>query len=136
MNTKTLKQVVIFVAIGILNTGIDFLVLNILLALVGAPGAGGYIVIKGISFIIANVNSYFWNTKFTFSAKRNVASFGKFFVATAIGFGVNTLVATLVYHLTIGWGILIAGNTGALVGTIASMVINFILYKYVVFKKD
>lgn len=136
MNTKTLKQVMIFIGIGILNTGIDFLVLNILLVLVGTPSTVGYFVIKAVSFVVANVNSYFWNTRFTFSAQRTMSSFGKFFVATGIGFGVNTLVAGLVYHLTVGWGALIAGNAGALVGTIASMVINFVLYKYVVFKND
>ncbi len=136
MNTKTLKQIVMYVGIGILNTGIDFLVLNLLLLAVGAPGVFVYLLLKTISFVVANANSYFWNTKFTFSSQRTVLSFGKFLAATLVGLVVNIGIATIVFHFVQGWGAIIAGNVGALVGTIASMVINFVLYKYVVFKKN
>lgn len=136
MNTKTLKQIAMYVGIGILNTGIDFLVLNLLLLAVGAPGVFVYLVLKTISFVIANANSYFWNTKFTFSSQRTFLSFGNFFVATLVGLMVNIGIATMVFHFVQGWGAMTAGNVGALVGTVASMVINFVLYKYVVFKKN
>ncbi len=125
-----------YVGIGILNTGIDFLVLNLLLLAVGAPGVFVYLVLKTISFVVANANSYFWNTKFTFSSQRTVLSFANFFIATLVGLIVNIGIATMVFHLVQGWGSTTAGNVGALVGTVASMVINFVLYKYVVFKKD
>lgn len=136
MNTKTLKQVVVYAGIGILNTGIDFLVLNLLLLVAGTPGVFVYLILKTISFVVANANSYFWNTKFTFSAQSSLVSFGKFFIATVVGLVVNISIATLVFHMAQGWGSTIAGNVGALLGTVASMVINFVLYKYVVFKKN
>jgi putative flippase GtrA len=136
MNNSSLKQLIQFVGIGFVNTGVDIVIFNILLWIFGIPTTIVYIIFRIISFIVSNTNSYFLNSYFTFNSKRSLKSFGAFFTATIVGFLVSTAIATVTFELfhKIGNGF-IAANLGVVLGTIASMIVNFILYKYVVFKK-
>ncbi len=130
-----LREVSTFILVGVINTGIDFLVLNLLIVLFGVPVAGVYIVYKAISFLIANINGYFLHATFTFrSREKSFKSFSIFFLITTLGMVGNTIVAWLIFspvrHIS---GDIVAGNLGALVGTTVSMGINYFAYKYVVF---
>jgi putative flippase GtrA len=136
MNKTSLKQLVQFIGIGIVNTGVDIVIFNILLWIFGVPTTVVYVILRTVSFFFSNVNSYFLNSYFTFNSKRSLKAFGVFITATIVGFLINTLIATVTYgifHKT-GNGIIIA-NLGVILGTIVSMIVNFVLYKYVVFKK-
>jgi putative flippase GtrA len=54
-----------------------------------------------------------------------------------VGLCVNVAVAYLARIVIIRYvGDVASANIAALVGTVASMVVNFILYKYVVFTED
>lgn len=99
-----------------------------------------YSIYKATSFIIANINSYFWNKFWTFeknSTKKTSAEFAQFFTVSIIGFFINVLVASYVFGsfsmpgLTPEqWGLI-----GAAVGSIAGLIWNFLGYKFIVFKK-
>ncbi len=123
-----LLQVAKFAAIGGLNTLLDLGVLNVLILISGVAAGYWYPVFKGISFIIANINSYFWNKHWTFQETQNNAEltqnnaeienlnsasiprqfrvksaslkeFSQFFVVSLIGFAINVGVASLLVNI-------------------------------------
>jgi len=66
------RQIGRFAVIGILNTVLDFAVLNLLIDATGFNSGSGFIVIKGISFIVAVTNSYYWNKYWAFEIKQKI----------------------------------------------------------------
>lgn len=129
-----------FAAIGGLNTLLDLGVLNILISLSGIAVGYWYTLFKACSFIVANINSYFWNKHWTFGAsgKTSAKEFGEFFGVSLVGFGINIAIASLVVNVmgapqaisSARWA-----NIGALSATVISLIWNFIGYKFFVFKK-
>lgn len=132
-------QVAKFAAVGGLNTLLDLGVLNVLIFMSGVAAGYWYPVFKGISFVIANINSYFWNKYWTFGAseKINIKEFSQFLIVSVIGFGINVGIASLLVNF-IGSPENISpeqwANIGALSATIISLIWNFIGYKFIVFK--
>jgi len=136
---KVFSQIGRFAVIGILNTVLDFAVLNVLISLSGIAEGPLVTTFKGISFIIAVINSYYWNKYWTFGFKGKVnREFLQFFVVSAVGFGLNVGAFAVVVNVIgpVGgippeaWA-----NVGALAGTFAGLVWNFIGYKFIVFKE-
>ncbi len=132
-----LWQLAKFGLVGVLNTAIDFGILNYLSVFAGVTSGTGLIPIKAVSFSIALVNSYFWNKGWVFEGKKK-ANPVSFAIVSALGIVINV---GSVYVLTtiIGpqgnispalW--LNIANVGA---TALSMVWNYMGYKLVVFKK-
>jgi putative flippase GtrA len=100
-----------------------------------------YSLFKALSFIIANVNSYFWNKYWTFeanSSEKKTSEFFQFFVVSLIGLAVNVLVASLFVKLAPFSGLTSdqIGLLGGAAGSIAGLAWNFIGYKFIVFKKQ
>jgi len=132
------RQAVKFILVGILNTFVDLGVLNLLIFTTGIASGFGYSVFKGVSFTVAVVNSYILNKFWTF---KTTGSFGKFFIVSLIGFGVNVGVASVVVNiignqlLSFGVSEKIWANVGAIAATFCAMIWNFIGYKFMVFKK-
>src|SRR3989344_5812136 len=56
-----LRQITKFIVVGGLNTFLDFAVLNFLISLSGVAAGASFSFFKGISFLVAVTNSYFWN---------------------------------------------------------------------------
>lgn len=147
-------QIAKFALIGVLNTLVDLGVLSLLIfifrsylhidsrdILIGALGITFYSLYKSISFISANVNSYFWNKYWTFgqgAEKKSSIEFAQFFVVSVVGFIVNVAFASYVFKSIAPvaglnpdqWGLI-----GAAVGSIAGLTWNFVGYKFIVFKK-
>ena len=145
-----------FIVIGVLNALVDIGTLSFMLYLASAssyPIASGdtlfvlfvpvafFTLYKSISFLIANMNSYFWNKHWTFEVnhdKKTSTEFIQFFVISFVGFIINVVASSLVFHVlhnTSGmsndqWAIV-----GAVTGSFAGLAWNFIGYKYFVFKK-
>lgn len=144
MQNLIIKQAVKFVLVGGLNTLIDLGVLNLLIFITGIASGAGYSVFKGISFIVAVINSYFLNKLWTFKSNGVVnksREFSQFFVVSLIGFGINVGVASLVVNVIgnpFNSSLLsdkIWANIGAIAATFSGMTWNFIGYKFIVFKK-
>lgn len=149
-------QLAKFVVIGVLNTLVDIGALAYMLTLAAAstlPIAANdvafsagfaitfFTLYKSVSFIIANVNSYFWNKHWTFGAvteKKTSEEFVQFFIVSLIGFVINVAMSSLIFasfHKLGGlspeqWGLI-----GAAAGSISGLAWNFIGYKFIVFKK-
>lgn len=133
--TPTLrKQIVWFLVIGFVNTAVDLIVLNIGLMVLGSF-LWSYPLCKAFSSLVATTQSYFLNTRFTFSGSRGNAFV--FFSVTAFGMLVNVGCATLLFYLAKKWGIAEpwSSNGAAILATGGNMITNFLGYKYVVFRK-
>ncbi|MDP2676736.1 MAG: GtrA family protein [bacterium] len=142
-----------FAVTGFLNAAVDFGVLNALIFFIGVNAGIYFSLFKGASFIIANINSYFWNKFWTFrkkapahlesleiadAPKKDVSKeYIQFFVVSIIGLLINVGAATLVVNIigpqfgidANGWA-----NIGAVAGSAAGLVWNFVGYKLIVFR--
>ena len=157
---KVIYQIAKFVLVGALNTLFDWGILNLLIFLTVVASGPLYSVFKGISFLVAVINSYFWNIFWTFRKTRIDADINKprinadeadngtrkavgkeflrFFIVSCIGFAFNVGVATLVVNVWgPQWGVSakLWANIGALGGTLIGLVWNFLGYKLIVFKR-
>ncbi len=132
-------QVAKFVEVGVLNTVIDFGVLNLLIWLTGITGGWAIAPLNATSFLCAATNSYFWNKFWTFK-KGGAATGGEFIqflIVSGIGIGINTGVVVAgtglispLFGLSPGaWA-----NIMKFLATFLSMFWNFFGYKFIVFK--
>lgn len=129
-----------FITIGLSNTAIDFGILNLLMFLTNIESGYLYSVFKAVSFLVAVINSYFWNKFWTF--ENSGTAIGKealqFITISGIGFGINVIIASLVVNFVGPVGGIsprLWANFGAFVAIVISVFWNFIGYKFVVFKK-
>lgn len=137
MNIKNIiKKFFSFGLIGILNTFIDFFIFFVLLKILPTKNDYMVTIYSAIGFIIANINSYYLNSKYTFNKKGNYYSFliislfslilnsfalsGSLFVLKKIF--QNKYMKILIF-------------VSKILGTGISMISNFILYNYLCFKK-
>ena len=146
-------QIAKFGLIGMLNTLVDLGVLALItfifrlyfdiestVAIIGAVTF--YSIYKATSFIVANINSYFWNKYWTFDQgkkKQTRAEFVQFFAVSIVGFLINVFIASFVFKMVLGSLTGLSkdqlGLIGAAAGSIAGLAWNFIGYKLWVFKK-
>ncbi len=97
------KQGMKFLATGVMNTAIDFAILNLLILLFGlATGDPRYILFKAIAYIAASCNSFVFNKMWVFKERALTPQINKeiksFAVASALGLCVNALVSLGIFH--------------------------------------
>ncbi len=137
------KQLARFIVVGVINTGIDLIVLNILINFSdkGSKGGAYYSLFKAIAFLVALTNSYFMNKHWTFAGKgssNKAIEISEFIIVSAVGFVINVVVASLVINYIPA----VAGadkywpSFAALCGTAIGLIWNFLGYKLVVFEKN
>lgn len=130
-----IRQFAKFFVVGVLNTLLDLGILNLLIFISGISAGVGYSLFKAISFVVANLNSYIWNKRWTFKAAKG--GFGQFFVISLIGLLINVGAASLVVNFVgpqLQFSPKVWANIGALFGSAAGLIWNFIGYKFIVFK--
>jgi len=130
-----------FGEVGGLNWLIDMGVLNILILITGFSAGIYFSIFKGISFTAAATNSYFWNKFWVFDKNKTKdvgAEVGKFTVSTLTGLLFNVIIASAALYLSKGFFVgldsAMLANLAAVIGSLSAMVLNFILYKFWVFK--
>lgn len=156
---KTTEQATRFGIIGILNTAIDYFILNFLIYL----GLTGYFLILNQKFLIANiisvavamVNSFILNKKWAFKSETaNIyLQIIKFFAVSIIGmFVIHQIIFNLLYYhlnfisdfiiqifrysgLTFLSKDFILLNFSKTIAIAGSFIWNFIGYKFIVFRK-
>lgn len=145
---KIMEQFAKFFLVGIMNTGVDLIILNIEMALTGIATGVGYSIEKSISFLFAVTFSYFINKHWTFQDKSKEGEgkkMSQFFAVSFIGMIINVTTATIVVNFMqtpindiLNLPLLtpkVWGTLGALCGTAVGLGWNFIGYKLWVFKK-
>jgi len=129
-----------YASVGLLNTMIDFGILN-LLSFLTSIYSGFYIIgLNSIAAIFSTSNGYFWNKYWTFDSeeKAHMREFVYFAIAGFIGLLINTLIVYIITtftHLHGGTNGPLLENTAKVFATIASMTWNFYAFKFLVFKK-
>jgi putative flippase GtrA len=129
-----------FAVVGVLNTAIDFGVLNILVFATGIKSGGVLFVLNIVAFTVATTNSYFWNKFWTFKDKGSVrpVQIGQFLTVSVIGALINSAVVYTVSTFVdplFGLSPTIWVNVAKVVATGFSFIWNFAGYKFIVFKK-
>ena len=140
-------QLAKFSLVGALNTFVDLGVLNLLIIISNVAVGFTFLAFKGASFIVAVINSYFWNKFWTFKSqavataepnKKTGVEFIQFLVVSVIGLFINVGIAGLVVNIVGplgGLDIRVWANVGAITATAAALIWNFLGYKYLVFKR-
>lgn len=142
LDKNLVRQVSRFIVVGVINTAVDLIVLNILIHTTGRGLHGGayYSVFKGCSFVVATINSYFMNKYWTFAGaggNNRLIEMSEFIIVSVVGFFINVVVASSV----VTWIPPVLGldkywpSFGALCGTAVGLIWNFLGYKLVVFEK-
>lgn len=130
-----------FASVGVLNTLIDFGILNLLSYVFAVHSGPAIALFNAVSFSTALVNSYFWNKFWTFRAAgtdEGAKDFAQFIFVSLIGLGLNT---GIVYSLTTLVGAPTAispalwENIAKTIGIPVNLTWNFLGYKFWVFKK-
>ncbi len=138
---KVGSQFIKFAVVGVINTGIDFLILNILSKITGINSGNGLIPLNIVSFAAATTNSYFLNKHWSFSDNSNYDTekkFSLFLAVSIVGALLNTGVLRFIttnVHPMFGLSPKLWLNVAKLAATGVSLVWNFIGYKLFVFKK-
>ncbi|HPR91303.1 MAG TPA: GtrA family protein [Candidatus Paceibacterota bacterium] len=130
-----------FLIIGILNTLVDLGALSFFLFFNPAKTIGWYYVLfKSLSFIFALANSYYFNSHFSFADAHKTAvaeQLSKFLLVSLVSFAINVNLASLINRfnfLSLNKGLW--GVVAALVASVFGIIINFIGYRFWVFKKE
>lgn len=126
-----------FALVGVLNTAVDFGILNLLIVVTSITSGPGLIPLNALSFSAAVVNSYFWNKRWVFVGKAK-GNFAVFFIVTLIGLGINSgivfLIATFVTPFFEISGTLWV-NFAKVLATGISLFWNFTGYRVIVFRR-
>lgn len=135
-----LTTVVRFIIIGVLNTLVDLGSLSIFIYFSGLATGWYYTLFKALSFSLALANSYIFNNCFSFKQSDEQGKFfvkmAKFLTVSLGAFLVNIIIASSLNRFNFlnlepgNWGIL-----AALLASLLGIVINFIGYKFWVFRK-
>ena len=131
-----------FVSVGVLNTLIDFGILNLLSYIFAIHSGPAIALFNAVSFSAAVVNSYFWNKFWTFrvgASDEGAKDFVQFVFVSLIGLGLNT---GIVYSLTTLVGApedvspALWENIAKAIAIPVNLTWNFLGYKFWVFKSN
>lgn len=132
-------QTLRFVFVGALNTGVDFIVFNLLADFaIGLQSPLQYFFCKSIAFLVAMLNSFFFNSRFTFRDHERKEGIWWRFAAVTIGtFIIASAISTEAFALLVRYTTIapiFAGNISVVVSVLIGMATNFLGYKFFVFK--
>lgn len=129
-----------FTIVGLSNAAIDIGVLNLLLWLEPTREVSLLVLYNGVALILANLNSYLWNTLWTFRGraehdKRQVLLFALQAIANvAISNGLFwALIHPIVAYTDVS--MYLAGNVAKIISVTVASTISFFIMRYVVFSR-
>ncbi len=127
-----------FLAVGTLNTAIDFGTLNLLSWLTGIYGGVQLTPINALGALFALTNSYLLNKHWTFKAPAHPGRrVGHFVLVSLIGVGLNTaLVVALTHFMTCPAGLTpqLWENLAKVLANGGTLLWDFLGYKFLVFR--
>jgi putative flippase GtrA len=129
-----------FSLVGISNAAIDIGVLNLFLWLAPTRDVTLLVIYNGVALILANLNSYAWNTLWTFRGRaehdtRQIVLFG---LQVLVNIGIsNGLFWALIRPVLIYSEVptYLAGNVAKIISVTVASTISFFIMRYVVFSR-
>lgn len=134
-----------FAAVGSSNTFLDLGLLNLGILLMDLKeGTTKFFIVATGTAVISTVNSYLWNKFWTFEAGKRegkrVWEIIKFYAVTGVSALVNGAITSIAAVQIVGDGGGASGNLaatiGKVIGILCAFMINFLGYKFIVFKKE
>lgn len=129
-----------FSFVGALNAAVDLAALNLLLFLEPTRDPGQLVLYNAVALVLANANSYLWNTRWTFRhhARHDGRQVSMFIAQAALNVGLGSLVFWLSAHLLAGYSGLspfVGGNASKVVSMLAASTVSFLILRHFVFRK-
>jgi len=130
-----------FAVVGVLNSGVDFGILNSLILITGVVSGAGFLAFKSVSVTLGVINSYLWNKYWTFDAvespqaRRELVAF---LTVTLVAVALNVAGAHVIVNVVgapHGISTKLWANVGAISGAGLTLFTNFFGYKFLVFRK-
>jgi putative flippase GtrA len=130
-----------FTIVGLTNAVVDIGTLNLFLWFASTRDPSVLALYNGVALVLANVNSYFWNTRWTFRAraKRRDARQRILFTVQAV-FNIcvsNGLFYVLVHPVLLYTDVpaYLAGNVAKLISVAVASTLSFFVLRYLVFSR-
>jgi putative flippase GtrA len=131
-----------FTVVGFSNAVVDIGTLNLFLWFASTRDPSVLALYNGVALVLANTNSYFWNTRWTFRgrAKRRDARQRILFTLQAL-FNIcisNGLFFVLIRPVLVYTEVpaYLAGNTAKLISVVVASTLSFFLLRYLVFSRS
>jgi putative flippase GtrA len=130
-----------FTVVGLINAFVDIGTLNIFLLFLPTRDPSVLALYNGVALVLANVNSYLWNTRWTFRsrAKRRDPRQRVLFALQAL---VNISVSNGLFFVLIRPVLVytdvpayLAGNVAKIVSVLVASTISFFVLRYLVFSR-
>ncbi|MGE4545496.1 MAG: GtrA family protein [Pedobacter sp.] len=132
------EKIVRFGLVGVANTFVDYAILNLIVFFLSILNPVTLVICNVVSFLGANVNSYFMNKRWTFEDRGHWSKkeYLVFLLCSLGGLAINCSVIFFLSHTSINpqWSFFVNLNVAKLLATVASMVWNFCSYRAFVFK--
>ena len=135
-STLSLKRISLFSFVGILNTSVDVLIVNIMLVLLSSTIANPFMFSRACGFIGAMAVSYVLNKRVVFTQKETDKTAPlRFAIVTCISFVVGMAASLATFNLLLELlNLHVKASIATLVGSCVGAVINFIGYSTYVFR--
>jgi putative flippase GtrA len=129
-----------FTAVGISNAVVDFGTLNLFLWLQPTRDPLELVLYNGVALMLANVNSYIWNTLWTFRgrAEHNLRQTILFILQALVNLAVsNGLFWALIHPVLVYTEVptYLAGNVAKIISVIVASTLSFFIMRYLVFSR-
>jgi putative flippase GtrA len=141
LRNSSFSEIRKFGVVGLINTAVDLTVLNSLIFLTHIGRNGFWFsFFKGISFLVAVLNSYVINHSWTFGGSTGGRSAGQacqFVTVSLFGAAINISAASYVvtFISPLNGMVRYWPSVAALAGTACGLIFNFMGYKYIVFSQ-
>ena len=129
-----------FSVVGLSNATVDIGVLNLFLWLQPTREVYLLVIFNGVALVLANANSYVWNTLWTFKGRavHDLRQGVLFALQALVNIGVsNGLFWALIRPLIVDTDIptYLVGNVAKIASVVVASIISFFIMRYVVFSR-
>jgi putative flippase GtrA len=129
-----------FSIVGLSNSVVDIGVLNVFLWLQPTREVYLLVIYNGIALVLANLNSYAWNTLWTFRgrAEHDLRQISLFALQVLVNIGVSSGLFWALIHPIIVYtevSTYLAGNVAKILSVTVASTISFFIMRYVVFSR-
>jgi putative flippase GtrA len=129
-----------FTVVGLSNAAIDIGVLNLFLWLEPTREVSMLVLYNGVALVLANLNSYLWNTLWTFRgrAEHDVRQIVLFALQVLVNIGISNALFWALVHPIIAYTDVptyLAGNVAKIISVTVASTVSFFLMRYVVFSR-
>jgi len=128
-----------FSLIGASNALVDLGVLNLLLLIEPTRSPGRLVLFNAVALVAANLNSYLWNTLWTFRHRTNhdTRQLGLFIAQAALNVAVGSVLLWLTAHWLLSYTNLspwVGGNAAKVLSMVVASSMSFLLLWFIVFR--